>query len=438
MNSRRLIVAVVVLSVLIGMLYWSQHRKPSDEDAATSASTAAAILKLEQSSITQVRISKKGAEPITLTNNSNQWRITQPKSLNADQSTVSNLLSSLASLNADRVVEDKASDVKQYGFDQPAIEVEIAEKDGKRQKLLLGDDTPAGGDVYTMLDGNPRVFAIASYTKTSLDKGLNDLRDKRLITIDPDKVNHVEFQKKTWDIEFARSKDGWEILKPNSLRVDSFAIDDFVRTLANGRMEMNETGADAAEKFAHAAPVATAKLTGDKGEQKLDVRKDKDEYYAKSSVVEGAYRVDSALGQAFEKNLDDFRNRKLFDFSFQDPNKIELHNDTKTWVFTHSGTDWWSNGKKMDASSIESLLAKLRALTADRFADAGFMHSEIEAIVTSNDGKRVEKVQIAKSGDSYIAKRENEPSLYQLNSTVVDDLVNAAKEVKPASPPISK
>ncbi len=79
------------------------------------------------------------------------------------------------------MVEDKASDRKQYGLDPAAVELDITGKSGKARQLLLGDDTPAGGDVYAALAGDPRVFTISSYNKSSLAKSLNDLRDKSLL-----------------------------------------------------------------------------------------------------------------------------------------------------------------------------------------------------------------------------------------------------------------
>jgi len=54
--------------------------------------------------------------------------------------------------------------------------------------------------------------------------------------------------------------------------------------------------------------------------------------------------------------------------------------------------------------------------------------------VTSNDGKRVEKVLISKEGSDYLAKRENEPALYMLDAKTVDDLSKAASDVKEAQP----
>ena len=52
----------------------------------------------------------------------------------------------------------------------------------------------------------------------------------------------------------------------------------------------------------------------------------------------------------------------------------------------------------------------------------------------ANDGKRVEKVLISKQGNDYVARRENEPSLYGLDAKTVDELSKAASDVKEAQP----
>src|SRR5207237_6963182 len=117
------------------------------------------------------------------------------------------------------------------------------------------------------------------------------------------------------------------------------------------------------------------------------------------------------VGQAFDKKLDDFRNKKLFDFGFDEPNKVELHDGAKSYFLTKGGEDWWSDGKKMDASTVQSLIDKVRGLSARKFVDSGFTTRLLEASVTSNDGKRVEKVLVSKNGERYIAKRENELTL---------------------------
>ena len=303
--------------------------------------------------------------------------------------------------------------------------------------MLLGDDTPTSNGTYASVKGDPRVFVIASYNKTALDKGENDLRDKRLLTFDSEKLSRAELTAKKETIEFGRDKNQWQILKPKPMRANQSAVEDLVRSLGDAKMELSATDDEKKDLSAFNAgkPVATAKVTDVAGTQELQVRKNKDDYYARSSTVPGAYKVLSSVGSSMDKSLDDFRNKKLFDFGFVDPEKIEIHDGAKSYFLTRSGSDWWSNGTKMDESSVSTLVADMRDLTATEFPESGFTTSSLDVTVTSDSGKRVEKVLIAKSGDRYIAKRENEPTLYELNASAITDMQKAAADVKPAPPP---
>jgi hypothetical protein len=309
MNFRGLSVAVVVLAALAGVLYWSEHRKVPDENAAVSGTAAPVILKIDPANTTQLVIKQKGSDPVTLEKAAGTWQITGPKSYPADQNAIAGMLSTLSGLSADRLVADKGANLSQYGLAAPAVELDITGKGHSTQQLLLGDDTPVGGNAYAALAADPKVFTVSNYNKSSLNKSLNDLRDKSLITISADKVSRVELLKKGEDIEFDRTKDGWQILKPKASPAETSAVNDLVHTLTDARMDLSATG-NAAAEFARATGVATAKLTGDSGVQTLEVRKNKDDYYAKSSAAEGAYKVDSTLGQALDKKLDDFISKK--------------------------------------------------------------------------------------------------------------------------------
>jgi hypothetical protein len=441
MKIRGLIVAAVVFFILAGTLYWSEHHKPADA-AKASADTLPAILKVDASAIKSLELEKKDAKPIVLTKaDSGEWKITGPQRFGADQTVVSGILSTLSPLNSERMVEDRATDLKQYGLDQPALQLDILEKDNQTQKLLIGDDTPTGGAAYAMLAGDPRVFTMATFAKTNVDKSLNDLRDKRLLTVNPDKIGRIELIRRNQTIEFGRNKDEWQILKPKPQRVDSSLVGELARKLTEARMDFSSSDTkDAASAFAHATLLATAKVTDESGTQELQVRKaqvgkTENAYYARSSAVDGIYKINSDLAQALDKGVDEFRNRKLFDFGFGDPNKVELHIGSKAYLLTRGGEDWWQDGKKMDAGTVQSLISKLRDFTADKFLDSDFANPTVDVAVTSNDGKRVEKVLMAKSNDAYVAKRENDLALYQLNSRYVDDLQKAAEQVKPAAAP---
>jgi hypothetical protein len=436
MKSSGLIIAAVVLAALSGVLYWSNRHPPSDNTAKASIDAPPKILSLKQEDIYSLQIKKKGGEELDLAKgDAGKWQITAPKPLGADQEAVSSLLSTVSSLNSERLVDDKAANLARFGLAQPTLELDITSKDSKPLKLLLGDDTPAGNAVFAKLDGDPRVFTIASYNKTSLDKTSNDLRDKRLLTLDFDKLSQIELLASKQTIQFDRNKQEWQIVKPRPLRADNFQVEEIVRKLRELKMDATSTDADAkkaAAAFASGAPLATAKLTDTASTQELQVRKSKDDYYAKSSAVRGVYKVSTDVGKDLSKNLDEFRNKKLFDFGFDEPSQVELHDGAKAYFLTKGGQDWWSDGKKMDAASVQSLIDNLRELSASKFPDSGFTSPAIEITVTSGDAKRIDKVLIAKSGDNYIAKRENEPAFYQLDSSLVAGLQKLAAAVKPA------
>jgi hypothetical protein len=168
--------------------------------------------------------------------------------------------------------------------------------------------------------------------------------------------------------------------------------------------------------------------------QEIEVRKNKDNYFAKSSVVAGIHKIPNDVGEGLNKSLDDFRNKKLFDFAFNDPNKLEIRDGAKTRVFQKSGEKWTSDGKQMDSTSVQALVDKLRDLSASKFVEQGFTTPVIELTVTSGEGKRVEKVLISKSGSGYVAKRDNEAALYELDTKAVEELQRTAADVKEPAP----
>ena len=435
MRFRGLLVAVVLLAALGVGLYFSNKEKAA-EAAKPPSDTPPKILALTDGDITKIALRKKGADETILEKTNGKWQLTAPKPYPADQDAVSQLVTSAANVSSDRVVEDKASNLSAYGLNSPSLELDITGKGGKVSKLEIGDDTPTNSGAYAMLAGDPRVFTVASFVKTGIDKSANDLRDKRLLSFDQDKLSRVELMAKKEDIEFGRDKDQWQIVKPKPLRAEGLQVDEMLRKLKDAKMDLTLSDDDAkkaAAAFASGMPVATVKLTDPSGTQQIEIRKDKDDYYAKSSTVPGVFKVTSELGTGVDKSLDDFRNKKLFGFGFNDPNKIEMHANGKTYSFQKGGDDWFSNGKKMDSTSVQSFLDKLRDFSASKFIDTGSLGAPtIDLTVVSNSGKLTEKLLIAKQGTDYVAQRENEPALYGLDAKTVDDLSQAASDVKPA------
>ena len=133
MKLRGLIVAAIVLAGLAGVLYWSDHHKPK-ETIEASADASPKILALKEEDISGFNLKKNGAEQVGLERDSaGKWKIVSPTPLPADESAVSSLLGTFSSMNSQRVVEDKATNLATYGLDAPKVEVSLAEKNKTTQ-----------------------------------------------------------------------------------------------------------------------------------------------------------------------------------------------------------------------------------------------------------------------------------------------------------------
>ena len=150
------------------------------------------------------------------------------------------------------------------------------------------------------------------------------------------------------------------------------------------------------------------------------------------------YKVPNELGDAVSKDAEDFREKRVFDFAEEDPDKVELHDGPKAYFLTRSGEDWWSDGKKMDPLSVQDFLRAIRTLTASKFATSGFSTPAVSLTVSSSDGKRIEKVDFAKSGSGYLAKRADAPALFELEAKAIEDIQKGAEGLKPAPPAPAK
>jgi hypothetical protein len=433
-----LLVAVVILAAIGGGVYWSnKHKADQAKKPAATATEAPKILTIPEDQFKEIRITRNGVEPTVISKVGDTWQITAPKPLPADQDAIAAMVTTLSALTADRVVEDKPGNLAPFGLAPAKEQIVVTKKNGNTATLDLGDDSPVGAGTFAKLAGDSRVYIIPAYTKAAFDKTGNDLRDKRLLTFNADKLTSLQLQAKGHSVEFGRNaQSDWAIVKPKPLRADGSQVDDLLRKLKDAKMDASIPAEDAKKAqaaYASGTKVASIAVTDSSGTQTMEVRKDKDKnYYAKSSAVEGVYKIPGDLGDALDKSVDDFRNKKLFDFGFNDPTRVQ----TASATYQKAGEKWFSGSGEIDAISVQGLIDKLRDLSATKFAEKGGGVPVFQAAVTASDSRntpRTEKVTVTKLADAYYAAREGEPGIYEVDSKTVEDLQKAASSVKPAA-----
>ena len=82
-------------------------------------------------------------------------------------------------------------------------------------KLLIGSDTPCGQRHLREARIKPEGLHRLRFHQINFDKTINDLRDKRLLTFNSDKVTAVSVTSKGPAFEFGKNgQNEWQITKP--------------------------------------------------------------------------------------------------------------------------------------------------------------------------------------------------------------------------------
>ena len=436
MKANPLVIAAVVLALLGGAVWYTRENPPPDDDAAPK------IVDLEEDDIRSVTLRRSGEDAIEMVRGDDgEWEFGGELEIAADDTSIDLLVSSLASLNAERVVSENVAEWGPYELEAPALSVSY-EIEGGGGGVQFGRDTPTGSGVFARLDGDPRLFTVYTYNKTSFEKSVFDLRDKRLLRLDEDSISGIAVETKSRTIGFAKEDGDWRIVQPFEARADGFTAGDLSRAIRTA--EMTEVLAEDAEggTYSFGQPRATVSVTDASGTHELVVAQEGDTYFARSSAQAGVYGVSSTLAESLGKELADFRNKKLFDFGYADPARVEVRAGEKAVAIVHSEGKWSlesDDGRELEGEQVQTLLDRLRNLTATDFpsdsaadqAGYGLDAPAIEAAVTpEGEDPATEKVRVSSADQAAVyAAREGEPSTYKVEQAAVQNIVRSVDDI---------
>src|SRR3989304_140697 len=79
-----------------------------------------------------------------------------------DAAEASGITSNLASMEIQRVIDEAPADLKEYGLAEPRIEVSF-KSGGQEHRLLIGQKTPPGSDLYAKLADKKKGFLVPAF-----------------------------------------------------------------------------------------------------------------------------------------------------------------------------------------------------------------------------------------------------------------------------------
>jgi hypothetical protein len=432
---RTLGLLVVALAGLLGYLYFVDAGKPVGENDEKPK-----VFSVEADQIEALKVSTIAGGDAELTKGADGWTLTAPQTVKADDSEVSGITSSLASVAMQRVVDENPANLGDYGLKEPVVEVSFRTKGSTEFKTLqLGTKSPTGSDMYAKTADSPRVFLVYGYLESSFNRTPFDLRDKKILTFDRDKADRIEIRRGDSLLAFSKANGEWRVTAPIDARGDFSAIEGLLSRLQSAQMRsvvdenatnLKQYGLEPAEATVTvSAGSARAGLAfGSKNAEGLIHVRD----VSKSQVV----AVPADLLADFEKTAADFRRKDVFEFRAFNLDTLEITRSGTTTTFERlkgkgkDGADAWRNvtaGKELDAAKFEAFLTKLSGLRAQSFAGpadkTGLESPAVTVTATFDDRKKTETVRIGRVGTEAFASRPDEPGAMKLDGPALDEML---------------
>jgi hypothetical protein len=261
-----------------------------------------------------------------------------------------------------------------------------------------------------------------------------DLRDKRIVTLDPDQLQKIEVESKEKNWTIVKNPEGvWDLMLPPAVRADRFTVDDLVSQLRSTTMQaIVAEDKKEASKYGLSSPELRIKLTGPGGPQTLTLgKKDGDNYDATNSSLDPVFTVGSRLDTSFKKDPTELRAKELFSFVSTDVKHLEVTTPKGHWVFEQQNNKWKQTSpaaKDEPSDKVETLLNDLVDLRAQSFpktspgdlAAFGLAKPGYTFQVRYGEKNQTESVEAAKVGDHVYARRRTDPLPSELSKNALD------------------
>lgn len=231
------------------------------------------IVAFNDGDVTAITLSGGAGPAVELAKKDGNWWIEQPARYRADNNAVRALLSTVRNLRATDFANDNPApaDLATYGLTPPQRQLALHVGADKTITLDVGNATDQG--LYVKTSERPTAFVIGKWVQSDLGKGVNELRDKTLLTFDPTAATAIAVTRADGASFTLLSKDGQWMLEGSEQPTNPATAIAFVGALS--RLAGSQVIADSAPDLAVyglAPPTMTIRVSGPDAERLATVR----------------------------------------------------------------------------------------------------------------------------------------------------------------------
>ncbi|MBN8555525.1 MAG: DUF4340 domain-containing protein [Deltaproteobacteria bacterium] len=395
------LVFLILICTGLGLYIHFAIEKPNEKKFETESSDSK-LIKGDLSQLQTIRV-ESGEKKIGLEKINSKWWITSPLKDIAAQNKMDTLTAALGRLKQSKVIlkkeelAAKKEALKQYGLDPAKLIFEYKTSDiAAPASIFSGLANPSSNGVYAQLGKDGEVVLTTMDIDYLTTQGVDDFREMRLITVDPNDYAEVEIQRKDkgvlkkiklkknekqqWimtapyslpvDEDFARS----ELQKISYIRANSFLPtlpdslkDPEIRIVVGFKENVQDLRANEADTRPHGTEILLSRIPR-KG------MPDQFDYFGKSDKTAAA-NIAQFHYDNFSKSPEDFVRKSFNLFDISDIKKLIIkQSGSSEIVITRNkeddyGVEQGEKKKKGIAQNINAAIKQIQNLRAAKFIE---------------------------------------------------------------------
>ncbi len=360
---RNALILVVVLGLLAGAYFYLSNKKSKEAEPETAGDTIK-LWELDKEKISQVTVENTEGK-VVIENKDKKWVLTAPSNFKYDQSAVDGVVSNAAAVTADKLVEENASELGQYGLDKP-VTVAVKLQDGSEKALNIGNVTPTKSGYYVKTKDDNKVYVLGTYPGDSLKASKADLINKKIFADNPDEVTAMGMEKAGQTVFAAVKKDSteWSLTAPIQGNADASKLSQMIQSAigANFSTLVEEKAADL-DKYGLKNPSYSVELEAKGVKTRLLIGDEKEkgvEAYAKFANSDEVFTMGLSALNFLDKPFKEIMDVFVYIVNIDDVSKISVEMDGRTDNFdvqtdkeNKDNDKFFVNGKNVSGVELE-------------------------------------------------------------------------------------
>lgn len=394
MKFRTTLIAALLLALFGAYVYFFEFKKAEEEKKKEEEEKQVFSIdweKLEGMKITNAHgtflVEKREAEAEEESPagaQETEWRITEPLQADADDTAINGLVSNLKSVELEQVVTESAESLEPYGLKEPEIRIALQMDEGVEapQPLLVGAKSPIGSNSYAMWEGGDKVLLLSTHLNPQFDKGLHDLRHKKIFAFKREDVERLRILRSgDPEMELVKEGDRWEIVLPFRALASQTEVDQILNKLTTLKAEtfVDEAPKDLAD-YGLDQPVWKIEVVLKPDQTKatlligsLHQAQGKGYLYAKREERPGVVSLGMDLIGTFAKDAEEFREKKVMSFKTWKVRKAELvGKGMEVTLEKRDGQKWWIEAPieaRADGTRMSAFLGAVNRMEGEEFLE---------------------------------------------------------------------